>query len=850
MTKIKENFLKMLQQFEDNPRLFTILAFFFIYLVFFIKIDISPVFNNTILTGGDAASWHQVAKHLNSTLLPEGKLFGWNLAAYFGYNEFQFYFIIPFLIASLFSIIFPLAVALKITSVLGLFILPYAVYYAMKKITRTSWPAVAAAALSLLFIFNENYGVFGGNFISTLAGEFCYSHALSLLLFFIGRSYDAFKNNKSALPSGLLLGAIGLTHAFVFFIAIFIPFFFLFLYKDNIRRKLLPGETDQSFPAKYIPGKILITYLSGFLIMAFWAIPMLFTREFSQSIKLIWQYKNLIFLLGRTYFPLAIIAVSTGLWILYKSRINKTGIFLFVYLTIISYMMYFIARIIQIPDIRFIPFSIIFSIILFSLSLEHLSTLFPKKGHSFSLPRISMILIAIPILFFSLVPLQVTKKFKFKQSGYEKTPNYNLLKKLSTQLKGNMSNGRIFNENPVSRKYDFGSPRVFENLYLFTGRPGIEGIQYGSTHTARIACYMQSEYSPSANQTEQYRIYSKLNKEVLPLRFYRQNGSDVITHTPPAASLFVNNPDFYEKARAGKYRIFTFRHSPASYVHITDLSNISILKKEPAGWKHQFLRFFRNYKLHDRPFIPEESSGDLHTKLKIFTSFKKYENSFQHLQYNFHSWLSNYPYKKGVTSEKIDHLSISFTTRYPGKPHIISISYSPNFKSVNGEIIYPISPGFIMIIPKSSQVKISFERNEYEKTGLIISLFIIPLLIFRKKLYLLCIPLHQKISGLLIYLFIFSMSFLTIYSLFFTTNLSSEYQHALRQYHKKNYKKSLAICKKYTTPEKIDLYDSTIMLQLLNTRYLNLHKLGRYKEANALRTMYKKRFPLVRTTMY
>ena len=61
-----------------------ILTGYVIITIFWMKrLDLSLLFKDTILTGGDSCSWYQIAHTLRYKLLPEGRLFGWSQDNYF-----------------------------------------------------------------------------------------------------------------------------------------------------------------------------------------------------------------------------------------------------------------------------------------------------------------------------------------------------------------------------------------------------------------------------------------------------------------------------------------------------------------------------------------------------------------------------------------------------------------------------------------------------------------------------------------------------------------------------------------------------------------------------------------------
>ena len=226
---------------------------------------------DTILTGGDTASWYGIASHLQNTLLPNGRLTGWDMGNFCGYPNFSFYFIPPFLLSVLLSYLgMPLTISLKIVVMSGLFALPIVTYLCLRCLKYRFPMPIIGALTSLIFIFNETYTMFGGNALSTFAGEFCYMFSFSLFILFIGTFYKGFYSEKYAIQNGVLLGLIGLSHLFMF-----IPSIFLILYYFFSTGKL-----------RYI---IKVSW-TGFGLMAFWILPILVYRsDYTVQIGMIWN---------------------------------------------------------------------------------------------------------------------------------------------------------------------------------------------------------------------------------------------------------------------------------------------------------------------------------------------------------------------------------------------------------------------------------------------------------------------------------------------------------------------------------------------------------------------------------
>jgi len=243
-----------------------ILIFLFVYF------DIRYLCLDTVVTGGDTASWHGVADHLKGVLLPTGRVTGWDMGNFCGYPNFTFYFLPPFLLAALASLCFglPLTIALKWAIMSGIFLFPAAVYWGLREMDYKFPLPIVGAAATLAFLFNESYTMFGGNTLSTFAGEFCYMFALAVLFPFVGSFHKGLGTGARTIVNGTLLGCIGLSHLFVF-----VPATALLVYGA-----LWKGKMRYAFKVGLV----------AFAWMAFWILPLISHRHpYTTPVYMIWQ---------------------------------------------------------------------------------------------------------------------------------------------------------------------------------------------------------------------------------------------------------------------------------------------------------------------------------------------------------------------------------------------------------------------------------------------------------------------------------------------------------------------------------------------------------------------------------
>ena len=733
------------------------LSLILVYIVLLTRFDMGLLFSDTTLTGGDSASWYQVLATLKGDFLPRGRLFGFSQANFFGYLEGQHYFILPFLSAALLGFLLPLTVALKIATVAGGFALPLTMFIAAASISGRKRAGGLASALSLLFLFNESYSIFGGNWLSTFAGEFCFSWAIALLPLLAASIVADARRHRRGILSGLLLGLIGLSHFFVFMPAFFLPFFPAFgMFPKLLRkRKTRTRDSESGREDAGTTLRMLTTYGIAFLLMAFWLLPMAATRAWAQPISIIWRFSSLEDLARQT---LAWVWAPLALAFLVASRSKKLSrgdrsfqAFILYSLTACAFL-FFAAPGLGMPDIRFIPAALLLCALGASMLCENLlsriDSPFPGAGGRESRVKIlesalpslaALVLAAVACAGASAMARNSPAWYRWNYSGYEAKAEWASMKKLGETYKGSPDEGRFLWEKQDQRdNKDFGSERAFENLSLFTGHPTSEGIHYGSSMMARAATYLQSSYSPNPVDPEAERIYSEIDPASWPARFSLLNARFIVTHSEEIKEMFAAHPDFALDSETGKFSVFRFLGYREGYVGVLPDGALSIVDPGAGGLRADFYRFFREYELYEYPFVSSGfADGALAAAAKksggAWGGYGEYREVF--LAKAAVAAAASGAAAAGpgraataaevenvVTHEHVDNFSIRFRTSSPGKPHYIRISYAPGWKSRKGEKIYPVSPGFMLIFPETGEVELFYGRTGWEIAGIILSI--------------------------------------------------------------------------------------------------------------------------------
>lgn len=74
-----------------------------------------------------------------------------------------------------------------------------------------------------------------------------------------------------------------------------------------------------------------------------------------------------------------------------------------------------------------------------------------------------------------------------------------------------------------------------------------------------------------------------------------------------------------------------------------------------------------------------------------------------------------------VVSERLGDREIAFRTLSPGMPHIVRVSYYPNWRAARGAPVYMVSPAFMLVYPRDSDCVLAYGRTGADRAGLILA---------------------------------------------------------------------------------------------------------------------------------
>ena len=114
----------------------------------------------------------------------------------------------------------PYGVSLKLVTIAGVVALPVAVWVMTRLGGISAEGQALASVATLLFLFDRSFNIYGGNLMSTMAGEFAYSLGLASAVGYIGVAVRGMQTDRHRILAGALLALTGLMHLFSAFFAL------------------------------------------------------------------------------------------------------------------------------------------------------------------------------------------------------------------------------------------------------------------------------------------------------------------------------------------------------------------------------------------------------------------------------------------------------------------------------------------------------------------------------------------------------------------------------------------------------------------------------------------------------
>ena len=668
--------------FLKRSQLSTDVLFLLASAALFIHFLPNEILGSDPATGGDTGSHFWPLVTLVKQGLPHFHVRVWNPGNLGGEPHLTHFFPCPYLLMAFFSLFMPLGTAFNIGTALPMLIFPVCVYFCFRALKFRFPIPILASAASLSSFYNESFSMWGGNALSTLAGQFAHLYAVCFFLLGIGSLNWEISSRRFPWLSTLLFAAVLLSH---FYIALYIPaVFFIFIFFHPFGQR------------KHLCLQLGSSGLISFLLAAWFVIPMLHNSSWTTAFGLQWsgsQFYHEAFPV--LFWPFSVLMIVGVAFLLFRKRIHLSphssfALILMLSLIACSILFFQVFPSLGLVDIRALPTLQLAVCLMAALTVGILLQKTLAKPWVWFL---TIFLLAI----FTWWPLRGAENLahwmKWNYSGWQTKPAYPDLKKLSEKLKGDFSQGRVIYENSELSN-SAGSMRVFEMLPYFSGRATLESVYMQATVLAPAAFYLQSLISETPSCP--FPNYQCSSQHVAQSEKYFQllGVSDLILVTGRVLSEADRSPFLAKSGDFGLWHLYKMK---------TPSSLVEVFKQTPKWipFKDYKLKFY-DWLLHyeqDSQFLVAADSPQ--AEMIRANTLQSPDNCHPQL--------------------KVDYDHLELTTDCPGQMHFLKFAYHPTWQASTGDRLWLVSPGFIGLIPSQKTVSLTWGEHPIWKFSVILS---------------------------------------------------------------------------------------------------------------------------------
>lgn len=650
-----------------SEKVTTVLVFALVYGFIFLYLDISSVFTDTHLTGGDTGSHIYVLEHLKE-FFP--RIRWWSPDWFSGFPFLYFYPPLMYIITVFLSYIVPINIAFKLVIFSVILVFPISFYFSPKWLDMKFPIPQLGAIFSLFLIFLEKYSVYGGNLPSLLSGEFSDTISIALLFMFVGLIYKGMKEKKYLVANCILGATVILTHPISGLLLILLLIAFPFQTND-IKKNVV---------------YLIYVYLGIFLLSAFWSLGVLYYREYTGTMQ--WDIKvKLDELLPFYWLPLIL---STGAGIVYaaiKKERKFIGLFALLW---ISLLLYFSLDKSFVWNTRFLPYLSFGILLLASYFIGSMLILVRKRT------SMLFILFFVVILGLSLYGVRqyaphTNSWFQWNFQGYEEKKPWPEADGLFKYL-GTLPRGRIMWEHrPEYEKY--GTTRTFEAIPLFSKQPTFEGLLVESSISAPFHFVNQAETTEKPQTAVAGFDYPTFDFEKGIKHLEMSGAKYFVAYSDGIKEMADKNPSLGKLKDVEPFSVYEFKQSTL----VEPVQDLEIQEKNKS-WQETSLTWYKN--------------GNLKKPI-VFTQNKDEASYLKNVQ------ISANP--KSAQNIKETGDSIEFDVENIGQPYLVKISYFPSWKVQGAKGPYLVSPSYMLVVPTEKHVKLYFAYGWVDWLGIFLS---------------------------------------------------------------------------------------------------------------------------------
>ncbi len=668
--------------------------------VIFFVMQPAELLSSTTPSGGDMGAHVLVPAYLRDNLLPSLRISGWSNDWFAGFPILYFYFPLPALTIVFFDVVLPYGVAFKLVTIMGLLAMPAGSYYLARQAGAPRLVATMAGVAGGTFVLMESYAIYGGNIKSTLAGEYSFSWAMAFGLFYLGALLRDSRSGRKFSPlAAIMLAGMALSHI--------IP-------------TAIVGGASLIYLLHRSRRRAVTTWALGFALAAFWVVPLVATIGFTTDMN----FSPLRGFGAQTggplpteLWPLLPLAAIGLVWSLWK-RYSVTVLAIVMLIPLVAYP--FLDG--KLWNGRLLPYWFygVFFFAGLAVGLAALSLYRRLPARPSMLVAVGLAAAAL-LIFPPLSGLEQSSGWaRWNYSGYESKDPFPEYQNLMATV-DNLEPGRIMWEanNDMDR---YGTPMALMLFpYWSDGHPSMEGLLFESSLTTPFHFMNAAEMSDRPSNPIPGLPYSgfDLDRGLAHMQLF--NVRYYVAFTERATSEARLHPQYTEIAQASPWTIFEL--PPSSLVDVAAFTPAVYEPTDEVGVLERASLVFREDEELEDFF---SGAVDWHNQIETLDHWlvQSGPSDWPRVQEGLGGLAGTAPINSNGTVSNVvleDH-RISFETTAVGVPHLVKVSFFPNWKVSGADGPYRAAPAFMVVIPTETSVELTFKRRWYEGTGLILTL--------------------------------------------------------------------------------------------------------------------------------
>jgi hypothetical protein len=655
------------------------------------------LFSPNLPTGGDTASHLLYAWTYTRELLPKGLITAWMPEVFAGFAFLSYYFPLSFISIAALAQVLPFAPAMKIGMFAAAMALPGAIWLGSVYLLRIPRAiAIWGALASLAFLLHEQNSIWGGNLLSTLAGEFAYSYGVLFSVLALFAWQRAIATGRHWWLAALLEAATGFSHGFALLITGFATAAFLFDRRDFLRNLRL----------------LCLGHGLAFLLLAGWLWPMLEMHAITIPNDALFEVKDWQDLLPAPMRPILgaglLAALLLGLVQLVPalrrtlpgtpeiSRSLRHAGFM-ASAAVLAGVGFLAGSSIGVANIRFFPFVWLFGGIacawLWGALILRLALPLPLTSRA----GLALLGGASALALLAAMSWQTVAVYDWglwNHSGLESKPQWSLLSRLFPVLSGTSTSPRLlFEHDPAN--HDIGSTRALEALPMFLGgRPVLEGLYMESALVSAAVYQLQGEVSAHPSSPLARFPSGRLDLEMAAQHMNFLYANEVLIRNEEARLALAASSAFEAVAQAPPFHVFRLK---AFNTRIVDLVDRPLHWLPKKGWMDESFRWFR-------------SRQSFASELPVFQDGPA-------------ASVASAAATARVTDLTLERHRISWRTDAVGAAHLVRMAWHPRWQLLSKGSLHLAGPGFMLVIPQESEVVLAYGHTPVGIAGMVATLF-------------------------------------------------------------------------------------------------------------------------------